>query len=298
MASYDAALTKIYEERLTSFYRKYDPSKIASVGSLLVKYKGNEEKLLRAMVSKYGPEPTPDELADDDDEDDGDDDDGDDDDDDDETAAASKRGPKDRAGDAIDDDDGRGKPQSRAADEDDDDDDDAAAQPDKDEALVYCAVCGLPPEYCEYSAEYDKCVPWIEEHCPHLLKKAADDEAADGAADKKKKSKRGGGVVKKKQSLPEDKMRVVVYTEVRSRKKTVTVIEGLETLGVKLKDASKLFGRKFACSSSVKDKDAGGAEIVVQGDIIFDLPDLLRAEYSIPRDKLFTKDAGKVVPLR
>mmetsp|Transcript_3546 Transcript_3546/g.13753 ORF Transcript_3546/g.13753 Transcript_3546/m.13753 type:complete len:263 (-) Transcript_3546:878-1666(-) len=84
MASYDAALTKIYEERLTSFYRKYDPSKIASVGSLLVKYKGNEEKLLRAMVSKYGPEPTPDELADDDDEDDGDDDDGDDDDDDDE----------------------------------------------------------------------------------------------------------------------------------------------------------------------------------------------------------------------
>mmetsp|Transcript_4066 Transcript_4066/g.12648 ORF Transcript_4066/g.12648 Transcript_4066/m.12648 type:complete len:342 (-) Transcript_4066:2955-3980(-) len=70
MSSYDEAVTKIFEERLTTFYRKYDASKVGSVKSLLAKYKGNEEKLIRAMVAKYGPEPTPEELDDDDDDDD------------------------------------------------------------------------------------------------------------------------------------------------------------------------------------------------------------------------------------
>ena len=72
MASYDEALTKMYEERLTAFYGKYEPSKVAGVGALLAKYKGKEEQLLGAMVKKYGPEPTPEEAGGDDDDDDDD----------------------------------------------------------------------------------------------------------------------------------------------------------------------------------------------------------------------------------
>ena len=257
MASYDDALTKIFEERLKAMYQKYDESKLSSVSSLLVKYKGNEEKLIRAMVQKYGPEPTPEEV---------DAEDEDDDDDDDETEAPAKAPSK-----------------NDDAEEDEEEEEGSSGE------VVYCAVCGLPPEYCEYDPDYEKCVPWLKKHCPELL---VEMEEGD-----KKKKKRGGGVVKKKE-VSEDKIRVVLYTEVRSRKKTVTVVDGLETLGVKLKDASKLFGRKFASSSSVKDKDSGGSEIVIQGDVIFDLPDLLQAEYNIPSAKLFTKDAGKIVPFR
>lgn len=54
MADYELALAKMYEERLRNFYRKYEPSKTASIPALLAKYKGNEEKLIRAMVQKYG----------------------------------------------------------------------------------------------------------------------------------------------------------------------------------------------------------------------------------------------------
>lgn len=231
MAAYDEALVKIYEERLRNFYTKYDPSKLESVPALLTKYKGNEEKLLRAMITKYGPEPDPEEL---------------------------------------------------------DSEDEEEEEEETVEEPMYCDVCGLPPEYCEYHADYEKCVPWLEKHCPRHLKEVAET----------KKSKRGGGVIKKKE-VAEDKQRVVFYTEVRSRKKTVTVVEGLETLSVKLKDAAKVFGRKFACSSSVKDKDSGGQEIVIQGDTLFDLPDVLTGpDFSIPRAKLFTKDGGKLVPVR
>ena len=59
MASYDEALQKMYSDRLTRFYRNYDEAKVASVPTLLQKYKGKEEQLLAAMVKKYGPEPEP-----------------------------------------------------------------------------------------------------------------------------------------------------------------------------------------------------------------------------------------------
>eukprot|EP00634_Sargassococcus_sp_CCMP2135_P003110 CAMPEP_0198644980 /NCGR_PEP_ID=MMETSP1467-20131203/969_1 /TAXON_ID=1462469 /ORGANISM="unid. sp., Strain CCMP2135" /LENGTH=277 /DNA_ID=CAMNT_0044380453 /DNA_START=6 /DNA_END=839 /DNA_ORIENTATION=+ len=277
MSSYDEAVTKIFEERLTTFYRKYDASKVGSVKSLLAKYKGNEEKLIRAMVAKYGPEPTPEELDDDDDDDEEDDEEG--------VAESKEEAAKTT------------KNQDALPQQEDDDDDDDDEEDDDDESrgkpLEYCGVCGLPAEYCEYSAEYEKCVPWLKEHAPEML--VAHEEESGGA----KKKKRGGGVVKKKE-LSEDKARVLLYTEVRSRKKTVTVVDGLETVGVKLKEAAKLFGRKFAASSSVKDKDTGGLEVVIQGDALFDLPDLLKAEYGVPAAKLFTKDPAskKIVPLR
>ena len=63
MASYDEALQKMYSDRLTRFYRNYDEAKVASVPTLLQKYKGKEEQLLAAMVKKYGPEPEPDDDA-------------------------------------------------------------------------------------------------------------------------------------------------------------------------------------------------------------------------------------------
>lgn len=45
------------EERLTHFYRKYQPEKVDEVGTLLSKYSGKEDKLFAALVKKYGPEP-------------------------------------------------------------------------------------------------------------------------------------------------------------------------------------------------------------------------------------------------
>jgi len=51
------------EERLTKFYEKYVPEKVADVAKLLEKYKGKEEKLFTALSTKYGPEPVDPYLA-------------------------------------------------------------------------------------------------------------------------------------------------------------------------------------------------------------------------------------------
>lgn len=219
------------------------------------------------MCASIGPEPAPQELAQDDD--------GgaeDDEEEDEETVTSGAKAPLSTyAKDAIGEDD-----EEHAGDDEEEEILD-------DGKLIYCAVCEMPPEYCEYGDNYDKCVPWIKQHCPWYLK-----QVTSLGEEKKKKSKRGGGVIKKKE-ISADKQKVVVYTEARSRKKTVTVVEGLETVGIKLKEAAKLFGRKFASSSSVKEKDTGGTEIVIQGDVILDLPNLLVSEYGISRSKIIIK---------
>jgi hypothetical protein len=39
----------------------------------------------------------------------------------------------------------------------------------KPNQVLYCGVCSMPPEFCEYGSCFDKCLPWIVEHCPEVL---------------------------------------------------------------------------------------------------------------------------------
>lgn len=34
--------------------------------------------------------------------------------------------------------------------------------------VLYCAVCSLPAEYCEFGPDFEKCKPWIVQNAPHL----------------------------------------------------------------------------------------------------------------------------------
>lgn len=35
--------------------------------------------------------------------------------------------------------------------------------------VIYCGVCSMPPEFCEFGACFDRCRPWIEANCPEVL---------------------------------------------------------------------------------------------------------------------------------
>eukprot|EP01018_Ginkgo_biloba_P013579 Gb_11239 [translate_table: standard] len=51
--------------------------------------------------------------------------------------------------------------------------------------VLYCSVCSLPAEYCEFGPDFEKCKPWLIENAPHLYpdlaKEAADKEAGKTA---------------------------------------------------------------------------------------------------------------------
>ena len=84
-------------------------------------------------------------------------------------------------------------------------------------------------------------------------------EGMDLNSSKSSKNKKRRGAAAKKVNKVDT--RVIVQKISRNRKKAVTHVVGLDTApGIKLKDASKAFSKRFAGRSSVKDK-----EIIIQG---------------------------------
>ena len=70
-----------------------------------------------------------------------------------------------------------------------------------------------------------------------------------------------GNKGKKKKS---SKSEVVLERNTRNKKKCVTTISGLDQFGVKLSEASKLFGKKFASGASIVKNAEGKEQIDVQ----------------------------------
>ena len=39
--------------------------------------------------------------------------------------------------------------------------------------IIYCPTCGLPPEFCEWGPDFNKCKPWLIKNCPQLYPQLA-----------------------------------------------------------------------------------------------------------------------------
>ncbi|KAK8970448.1 hypothetical protein KSP40_PGU022060 [Platanthera guangdongensis] len=175
--------------------------------------------------------------------------------------------------------------------------------------VLYCQVCGLPAEYCEFGPDFDKCKPWLFDNAPYLypdllkeanarqVEKAAEQlqsvgisSSGDGAGvaeapanpsgskatSKSEEVKRlPGGKIKKK-----EKQEVIIEKVVRNKRKCVTIVKGLELFGVKLSEASKKLGKKFATGASVVKGPTDKEQIDVQGDIFYDIVEFITETWS------------------
>jgi density-regulated protein len=179
----------------------------------------------------------------------------------------------------------------------------------------YSPISGLPAEFCEFSATFEKELPWIKENSPEVLsesqlakamgevslegggeKEKASEDGEDGEdAPKKKKEKNKIGAKIANKSEEEQKTKVIIARIQRQKRKFVTAVAGLETIpGLKIKDAAKLFGKKFASGSAVSDTASGAKEVVIQGDVNFDLVPLIIKEYKVHPSNIFFLEDGKL----
>jgi density-regulated protein DRP1 len=169
--------------------------------------------------------------------------------------------------------------------------------------VLYCPICSLPPEYCEYNVPevFEKCAPWILENCPEALSKAIrakllGEELAEGDEDENEKSKKRLGVSKKKAAAAMV-TRVVIAKIQRQKKKYVTAIAGLESVpDLKIKDACKAFGKKFSSGASISETQTGGKEVTIQGDCSYELPAFLISEFKVQANTIFFLEDGKLRP--
>ncbi|KAL5728754.1 hypothetical protein ACHQM5_001799 [Ranunculus cassubicifolius] len=183
--------------------------------------------------------------------------------------------------------------------------------------VLYCEICTLPAEYCEFGPDFEKCKPWLIQNAPNVypdLIKDSNNKEADSVSEqlqsvgiselaspaktsgtstsKKEEVKRlPGGKVKKK-----DKQEVIIEKVVRNKRKCVTIVKGLEVFGVKLSDASKKLGKKFATGASVVKGPTEKEQIDVQGDISYDIVEFITATWpDVPESAIYFIEDGRKV---
>lgn len=154
--------------------------------------------------------------------------------------------------------------------------------------VLYCGICGLPVEYCENGPDDEKCKKWLQDNIPEEFERLSlavyDGEEKEEGEKKKRQTRGGRGVVKsskKKQAQPQ---KITVFRASRGKKKFMTVVRGLGSHEIDLRDASKLFGQKFSCGSSIP--TAGDDEIVIQGDVKDDLMELITSRWPKVEDDM------------
>eukprot|EP01103_Thecamoeba_quadrilineata_P012277 TRINITY_DN3128_c0_g1_i1.p1 TRINITY_DN3128_c0_g1~~TRINITY_DN3128_c0_g1_i1.p1 ORF type:complete len:215 (-),score=49.01 TRINITY_DN3128_c0_g1_i1:53-619(-) len=179
--------------------------------------------------------------------------------------------------------------------------------------IVYCPVCGLPSEYCDFGPSPDKCEAHHKENSSKVsnttstssdskisLQKTEENLAELTLTDKEEKKPSAkpkndevkllpGGKVKKK----EEPM-IYVSTVQRNKRKYVTVVQGLESFGIKQKDATKIFANKFSCGAAVVKGPDNVEKIDVQGDVKDEIMELIVAQWKVPAGSVIgLEDGGK-----
>ncbi|GLB34972.1 putative translation machinery-associated protein 22 [Lyophyllum shimeji] len=168
--------------------------------------------------------------------------------------------------------------------------------------VLYCAVCSYPPEYCEFGSSLTKCKEWIKETHPDLYEKYYSEDAltskvgtlsleAQAKLEKEAAKKEAKAEAKADAALKKKLASQVTIKRIeRNKRKHVTSIHGLEAFGVDLKKAAKQFSSKFATGASVTKDVQGRDEIVVQGDVSYEIVEMIEAEAGvlkgIPPDKV------------
>ncbi|KAF7562757.1 hypothetical protein G7046_g1382 [Stylonectria norvegica] len=172
--------------------------------------------------------------------------------------------------------------------------------------VVYCGVCSLPPEYCEYGGTVRKCQEWLQKNEKVMYDRIWSAEALEAATaslsvdaqkraakDAQKKAAKAEAA-EAKQADKLAKSVITIKRIERNKKKHVTAVIGLEAFGLDLKKVAKDLGKKFATGSSVTKVASGGEEIVVQGDVSDEVEEFLLLKYKeIPEDHIELIDEKK-----
>lgn len=165
--------------------------------------------------------------------------------------------------------------------------------------VVYCGVCSLPPEYCEFGGTVKKCQEWLQKAHPEMYDQlwSADALAAATSSlsvDAQKRAEKDAHKKALKAEAAEAKLaqtiassKVIIKRVERNKRKFVTTVTGLEAFSLENKKVAKDLGKKFATGASVTKVPSGGEEIVVQGDVSEEIEEFLLEKYPvIPEDNI------------
>ncbi|XP_040145481.2 density-regulated protein isoform X2 [Ictidomys tridecemlineatus] len=127
--------------------------------------------------------------------------------------------------------------------------------------VLYCGVCSLPTEYCEYMPDVAKCRQWLEKNFPNEFAKLTVENSP----------KQEAGINEGQGTVGEEE-------EKKKQKREID-----------LKEAQRFFAQKFSCGASVTGED----EIIIQGDFTDDIIDVIQEKWPEVDDDSI-EDLGEV----
>ncbi|KUJ11358.1 density-regulated protein DRP1 [Mollisia scopiformis] len=165
--------------------------------------------------------------------------------------------------------------------------------------VVYCGVCTLPPEYCEFGGTVKKCQEWLKKNNSTMYERLWSEDALAAATsslslDAQKRAEKDAHKKALKAEAAEAKQaatiassKVIIKRVERNKRKFVTTVTGLENFGLENKKVAKDLGKKFATGASVTKVPSGGEEIVVQGDVSEEIEEFFLEKFPvIPEDNI------------
>jgi density-regulated protein DRP1 len=144
---------------------------------------------------------------------------------------------------------------------------------------LYCGVCTLPVEFCEFGKLFKKCKVWLENENPEIYNQlygtdvtvqsslSTEREAQISSSLAKMQLKEERKLERELETLKNSK--IIIKRIPRSKHKHIIAIANLEFLGpdFDFKKTAKVFASKFATGSSVAKNAEKKDEIVIQGDV-------------------------------
>lgn len=100
--------------------------------------------------------------------------------------------------------------------------------------------------------------------------------SADGEAEKKSSHQRRGGKGLPKPKKEKVPSKIIITKNQRKGNKHVTIISGLASNDIDMEAAKKFFAQRFACACSKGEGD----ELIIQGDVVDSLCDVIVEKYS------------------
>lgn len=154
-------------------------------------------------------------------------------------------------------------------------------------SVIYCNVCTLPVEFCEFGKTFKKCKAWLEENDPETFQKLYN---TDGQVTSSLSSEREAQISSSlaKMQLKEERKqerelenlknsKILIKRIPRTKHKHICAIANLEVLGndTDLKKMAKFFASKFATGASVSKNAEKKDEVVIQGDVANEVEEYL-----------------------
>lgn len=143
--------------------------------------------------------------------------------------------------------------------------------------VLYCGVCTLPVEYCEFGRKFKECKKWLKANYPEEYNKLYVSEDSHISSLSKEREEQISQSLEKMQLKEERKQarelrklkqeRILIKRIRRTKHKNIIAISNLDQFDVDMKKLAKKFASKFATGASVSKNLEKREEIIIQGDV-------------------------------